>query len=545
MSNESQWYDDERALLEHVRHGRRATRARRQPRIEGYADLQELSRGGQGAVYRATQRSTHRTVAIKVLHDGAWANEHRRRRFEREIELIASLRHPNIVRLYDSGVTEGGYPYYVMDYIEGTGLDELLGADAQGDAWAQTYRGQPLDVRTPSAQSPPSQPLSVRTSLELLAKVCEAVSYAHQHGVIHRDLKPSNIRIDTEGEPYVLDFGLAKIAPDALAQTTESTISRTGDFMGSPPWASPEQAEGNPHGTDVRSDVYALGVVLFQTLTGQFPYPVIGGFQEVLQNIQTAEPLRPSGVRPELDREVDSIVLKCLAKQAEDRYQSAAELARDLRSYLAGEPIAARRDDSLYALRKTMQRYRHLVRAVSVAAALVLLGAILLTVLWTRAIRAVDQADQERHDAQLAAQDEAAARESAQREAKQARRISVFLTTVLTTPLEKGPDTPLADLLNEAAAELERANALSPEVDATLHTALGNAYTGIAHHPEAERHLLASYETWQRHAGDDDPRTQEAVRRLVQFYLVWDHPLEAEYYRARLIDATTPEAAPR
>ena len=351
MSTGSDWYRENDVLLHELKHS--GWSAEPLPTILGYENLGTLGRGGQGVVYCATQCSTGQTVAIKVLLGGAWASERHRLRFEREIDLIAALRHPNIVRLYDGGVTSEGYPYYVMEFIEGVGLDELI--SPAPDEGTQTPADGTLDAGA-SAEQPTTIPeLSGRPALELFAKVCEAVGHAHQRGMIHRDIKPSNIRIDPQGEPHVLDFGLGKADSD---DSDSSAMTLTGEFMGSPPWASPEQTEGMPAGIDARTDVYSLGVVLFQLLTGRFPYPVVGGFREVLDNIKHVEPPPPSTLRKGIDGEIDTIVLKCLAKEPERRYQDADELARDIRHYLADEPIEAKRDSVTYRLRKRLRRHR-------------------------------------------------------------------------------------------------------------------------------------------------------------------------------------------
>ena len=371
MAASSDWHQRDPLLLEAVRHSGWSVAP--EPGIRGYGDLRELRRGGQGIVYSATQLSTNRRVAIKVLLSGAWASRKHLHRFEREIDLIAALQHPHIVRLYDRGLTDQGHPYYVMEFIEGCGLDELMAAPAdRAEATVARY-GRRLSSRAslPQAAQPPK--LRLRESLGLFAKVCDAVAYAHQRGIVHRDIKPSNIRIDSQGEPHVLDFGLAKSVRPSLGADRSTEVSLTGEFMGSLPWASPEHTDGAPGKIDVRSDVYSLGVVLYQCLTREFPYAVTLGFRDVLMNIQTAEPARPSSIRPDLDREIETIVLKCLAKQPERRYQSVAELASDIRRYLAGEPIQAKGDSILYRLRKRLRRHRV---TVALATALVVVAAV-------------------------------------------------------------------------------------------------------------------------------------------------------------------------
>lgn len=309
----------------------------------GYEIVRELHSGAQGIVYQAIQKSTKRQVAIKVVREGPLASRAEKLRFEREIKILAQLRHPNIVTIHDSGEA-GGHAYYVMDYIPGQSLDK----------WSR------------------SEP-SIRAKLLLFAKLADAVAAAHQQGITHRDLKPGNVQVDENGEPHVLDFGLAKTA-GALEVTQ---VTRTGQFMGSLPWASPEQAEAVPGKVDIRTDVYSLGVMLYEMLTGQLPYSVFGNMRDVLDRIINAEPRRPSAVCGQIDHELETIVLKCLQKPRERRYQSAGELADDVRRYLAGEPIQARGDSLLYL---AMTRGRRTLRRHSLLATL---GAfVLITYAW-------------------------------------------------------------------------------------------------------------------------------------------------------------------
>lgn len=298
--------------------------------IPGYQILREIHRGAQGVVYQAIQRATQRKVAIKLLSSGEFASPRAKARFRREIRVLGQFRHPNIVSVHDSGSADGNF-YYVMDYISGQTLDAYM---ASGDR-------------------------TVPQTLDLFARICEAVNAAHLRGIIHRDLKPGNILVDLDGEPHVVDFGLAKAALGQWEDGAHTQIvSRTGEFTGSLPWASPEQALGNSGTIDIRTDVYSLGVVLFQMLTRTFPYAVAGNLRDVLDNIINAEPARPRTLRREIDGDVETIVLKALAKDPDRRYQSAGELARDIRSYLAGEPISAKRDSTLYVLGKKIRRHR-------------------------------------------------------------------------------------------------------------------------------------------------------------------------------------------
>ncbi|MBK8267595.1 MAG: protein kinase [Planctomycetes bacterium] len=314
--------------------------------IPGYEIVREIHRGGQGVVYQALQKSTKRAVAIKVMKQGPFATLADRARFDREIETLGRMNHPNIVAVHDAGVVTG-FHYFVMNFVDGKTLDETI--------------------------TPPNQLNRGRIpeSIGLFIKACDAVHAAHLRGVIHRDLKPSNIRVDASGEPHILDFGLAK----SVDAERDSAMTQSGQFVGSLPWASPEQVEGMSSRIDLRTDVYSLGAILFQMLTSALPFDVGSNLRDAFESVLLEEPPRPSAVMaeaggPRLDDELDTIVLKCLSKDRDRRYQSAAELSRDLRRYLVGEPIEAKRDSALYVLRKTMRRYK---LRVAVAGALVVI----------------------------------------------------------------------------------------------------------------------------------------------------------------------------
>jgi serine/threonine protein kinase len=327
--------------------------------IPGYKIDHELSHGGQGVVYQALQESTKRKVALKVLLDGRFASKNARMRFEREVELAASLSHPNIVAVFDSGQTPDGRQYYAMDFVDGLTLTDYVRESA----------------------------LTMGEALKLFTKVCAAVQFAHQRGVIHRDLKPSNILVDARGEPRILDFGLAK----SIRDDSQSPVSLTGQLVGTLPYMSPEQVRGLSSEIDARTDIYALGVLLYEMLTGRFPYPVAGQLADVLRHIIETEPTPPSrswtgeaGVpiksakvrrtsRCPIDNEVQTIVLKLLSKEPQRRYQSAGELKEEIQRYLDGDPIDAKRDSTWYVLRKLAVRHAY-ATVITAAMVVALIG---------------------------------------------------------------------------------------------------------------------------------------------------------------------------
>jgi serine/threonine protein kinase/tetratricopeptide (TPR) repeat protein len=370
--------------------------------IPGYEIDAEIHRGGQGIVLLATQQSTQRRVAIKVLRRGRFATASERTRFEQEARVLGALRHPNVVAIHDSGVIGQNY-YLVMDYIPGESLDAHLR----------------------------NAPLSVRATLDLFLCICDAVNAAHRTGVIHRDLKPSNIRIDAEGKPHLLDFGLAK-----FTEVTDEEVTQTGQFVGSLPWASPEQlGKGGPFGRggqsgesglrlDLRTDVYSLGVVLYQMLTSAFPYEVKGNLRDVIDNVMHQEPLRPSDLNRSIDDEVDTIVLKCLAKEPDRRYETAGEVARDIRRYLAGEPIEAKRDSGVYQLKKMLWRYRYPTSLI--VAATLLLGLSTASLAWM-----YSQQSRERERAETALVREERQRMLAEARARETQLVASFQEEML------------------------------------------------------------------------------------------------------------------
>jgi len=274
----------------------------------GDYELQEvIGRGGQGVVYRARQKSLNRTVALKVMGLGHWATEAHLKRFRREAEAAASLEHPGIVPIHEVGERDGSC-YFSMKFVEGGQLDAVF----------------------------KREPIPMRRAVELIAKVARTAHYAHEHGILHRDIKPGNILLDQKGEPHLTDFGLARLVE------TESTVTRTLEVLGTPSYMAPEQAVGNNAAVSNATDVYGLGAVLYQLLTGHPPFAG-GTTYETIKLLLDTEPRQPRLWNPKIDRDLNTVCLKCLEKDPKRRYSSALALAADLDHWLKHEPIKARR----------------------------------------------------------------------------------------------------------------------------------------------------------------------------------------------------------
>ncbi len=308
-----------------------------------YEVLESLGHGGMGAIYKAKQKQPPRVVVLKVMLNGKFASRRYRMRFEREAQAVARLKHPGIVSVYEYGEVNG-QPYFTMEYVEGCSVRDYVQRHS----------------------------LEKRQICELVMKTCKAVAYAHQRGVIHRDIKPTNILVDGEGNPRLLDFGLARLAGDYADEQPQMT--EAGEVMGTPSYMSPEQTLGRPEELDIRTDVYSIGVLFYELLTGTLPYrtdrtrPL-----ESLRTIREYVPKRPSAVNAKLDGDLDCIVMKCLEKERDLRYQSAVELSEDVGRYLRGQPVEARPSTTFYHFRKLIWRHRGLVFPI-VGLVLALLG---------------------------------------------------------------------------------------------------------------------------------------------------------------------------
>jgi len=354
------------------------------PTIARYRVVRVLGEGGMGTVYEAEQDNPRRTVALKVIRTGL-AQDSLLKRFTREAQILGRLRHPGIAQVYDAGITESGQPYFTMELIAGVPLDQ----------YAQ------------------EQALDARGRLELVARVCDAVQHAHERGVIHRDLKPGNILVDEAGQTKVLDFGVAH-ATDADLQTTAAR-TQAGQLLGTLSYMSPEQVTGDPEKLDQRSDVYTLGVILFQLLADQLPYHLEHlPLPEAAQVIREQEPSRLGSINAVCRGDVETIVAKALEKDPARRYASVGELSADIHRFLSHEPIRARPPSALYQLRKFVRRHKALVGGVLGVVAALAAGTVVSALYAVRADHnawvAGENARQAKENEQLANESERLAR---------------------------------------------------------------------------------------------------------------------------------------
>ena len=363
-------------------------------RVGHYRLLREIGRGGMGVVYEAEQEHPRRPVALKVIRGGRLVDEYQVKLFRREAQALARLKHPGIAAIYEAGCADDGQHYFVMELVRGIPLLDYV-------------KGRRLTCAQASS--------NIRQRLELFLKICEAISYAHQRGVIHRDLKPANILVADESEGQnldgpsmsrvevkVLDFGLARITDEDGAGA--SGMSQAGEVRGTLPYMSPEQVGGDPDQIDVRADVYTLGVILYEMLTERFPYDFErAALPQAIRIICEEAPKPPSRMWSELrdresgkteriDRDVETIVLKALEKEPERRYQSAAALAEDVTRYLTNQPIQARPPNALYQFRKLVARHKAPFAMLAAVFALLLGFAITMAMQSARIARERDKA---------------------------------------------------------------------------------------------------------------------------------------------------------
>ncbi len=469
--------------------------------IGPYELVELLGEGGFGMVWLAERREPMvQRVALKVLKPGM-DSAAVIGRFEQERQALAVMDHPNVARVFDAGTTTRGLPYFVMEFVRGEPIT--------------TY----CDRNT----------LSTQRRLELFAQACDAIEHAHSKGIIHRDLKPSNILVGGDSDKAivkVIDFGIAKAISSLAEQRTMFT--ERGQMVGTPEYMSPEQAGMDATGIDTRTDVYSLGVLLYELLSGTLPFDSkslrAAGYAEIQRIIREVDPPRPAtrlssmGERAsdiakrrqtqvedlcsELTRELEWIPLKAIRKDRAERYRSAAQLADDVRNYLVGKPLLAGPESAAYRVRKFVRRHRF---GVGVAA---LIGAILVGSSGALAVLLAQTRAAQR------AADVAAA--EARTEAQKAKAVTDFVSDMLRSadPGRDGRQVKVADLLDRAGVAIERTAATQPEIAASMHEVVGSTYQGLGLYEDASKQFRASLELRTRTLGPDHPDTYLARANL-------------------------------
>ena len=433
-------------------------------RIGGYRVIRLLGRGGMGVVYEAEQDSPTRRVALKVMR--SWPSGNARIRFQHEAELLARLQHPGLAQIYEVGsAVVGGMtvPFFAMELV----------------------RGEPLDRHVREHR------LDLRDRLELIAKVGDAVHHAHQKGIVHRDLKPANVLVDERGDPRVLDFGVARaIDPDLELETMRTEV---GQLVGTLSYMSPEQAAGESTEIDSRSDVYSLGVVAFELLSGRLPHATEGrSLLDVMQSIRDDEVPLLGGLDRALRGDVETIVAKALSKEKERRYASAHELASDIRRCLSHEPIAARPATVTYQLAKFARRRRGLVVGAAAVVMALVLGL-------AGTVHGLLRAEREREDAE--------------RRLRQSSAVLDFQSRMFATADPTGEGIQVEDMLDRAVLMVANASE-DPVEEAAFRSMLGRAYAGLGLWEKAEPFLAAAIEVFDRELGSSDLQALEARTRL-------------------------------
>lgn len=458
-----------------------------QPTMPGYEILGELGRGGMGVVYKARQLGLNRLVALKMVLAGAHAGEEQLARFRLEAEAVAHFQHPNVVQIYDIGQHQG-LPYFSLEFVDGGSLSDKI-------------------------DNKPQTPLEAAAMITVLA---QAMAYAHQNGIIHRDLKPVNVLLTRDGQPKIADFGLAKRLEG------DSTHTRSGSIMGTPSYMAPEQARGDTKLAGPSVDIYALGAILYEMLTGHPPF-VGATVLDTIEQVRTQEPVPPRTLQPNVPEDIETICLKCLQKETHKRYESMEALADDLTRFLKGEPIKARPIGNLERLWRWTKRNPR-IAALSGTILILLIAGIVgsttaaFTINRSRAaaVKARDEADlnaqaaeKARDEATRSAQAAEKARDEASRNAQLAERQANLAMGVLQDLISKVQDKledvpgnqelrkEILDIALKGMDEARKLNDAHPQAEASRAAAyerMGRIYKQIGKSEEAMAQFQKVYE---------------------------------------------------
>ena len=464
----------------------------RLPKLDKFQLLEQVGRGAFGTVYRAKDLDLDRTVAIKIPRSGRFISPDDEDRFAREARNVAQLSHPGIVAVYEVGRTDD-FPYIVAEFVDGVTLDEVV----------------------------QSRKFQFRETAAILANLADALQHAHDRGVVHRDLKPANVMLQPQvnrassdssikwskmtvpsvGRPRLMDFGLAR------REGGEVTVTMDGQVLGTPAYMSPEQARGDTQLIDQRSDVYSLGVMLYEMLSGELPFR--GTIRMMLHQVVHEEPTAPRKFNSHVPFELDTICLKCMEKEPSKRYQSAGEFADELRRYLNGEPIHARPLSTAGRAWRWCRRNPAVSVLSACLAAALAAGIVGITTQWLRA---------ERHatEATRSAQQESEARSDAERKAATLAEVNGFLNEVLgsANPDDLGRDVTVREAVDRSAERIEGAFEDNPGIEAAVRLTLGMTYRSLSALDEAVFHFRKALALYEKSQGPESLDTLDAMNLL-------------------------------